>query len=51
MVGPVVGRAPPTSNGAVQASVLAYIQALGGRLTVEAEVDGRIYTVDLAETA
>ena len=33
------------------ASVLAYIQALGGRLTVEAEVDGRIYTVDLAETA
>lgn len=33
------------------ASVLAYIQALGGRLTVEAEIDGRIYTVDLAETA
>lgn len=33
------------------ASVLAYIQALGGRLTVEAEIEGRIYTVDLAETA
>ena len=33
------------------ASVLAYIKALGGRLTVEAEVDGRIYTIDLAETA
>jgi hypothetical protein len=30
-------------------SVLAYVQALGGRLTVEAEIDGRVYTVDLAE--
>jgi hypothetical protein len=31
------------------ATIFAYIQALGGRLTVEAEISGRIYTVDLAE--
>jgi len=30
-------------------TVLAYIQALGGRLTVEAEIRGQTYTVDLAE--
>lgn len=30
-------------------SILAYVQALGGRLTVEAEIDGHVYTVDLAE--
>ncbi len=33
------------------ATLLAYIQALGGRLTVEAEISGRIYTVDLAEAS
>ena len=30
-------------------TLLAYIQALGGRLTVEAEIRGQTYTVDLAE--
>ena len=30
-------------------TILAYIQALGGRLTVEAEIRGQTYTVDLAE--
>jgi hypothetical protein len=30
-------------------TILAYIQALGGRLTVEAEIHGQTYTVDLAE--
>jgi hypothetical protein len=30
-------------------TLLAYIQALGGRLTVEAEIRGQTYTFDLAE--
>lgn len=32
-------------------TVLAYIQALGGRLTVEAEIRGQTYTVDLADAS
>lgn len=46
---PRVSRLEADPLRAELGTILANVQALGGRLTVEAEIRGQSYTVDLTE--